>query len=202
MQLIVISSPERIGNEAVLINALFDAGMRRLHLRKPNASAAALVTLLNGIDPAYRSEVVLHQHHELAEHFGLWRKHYPEKLRLQRGRHESPPSRPGLSTSIHDLSTLAELGAYEYVFFGPVFNSFSKPGYHSNLPHNFRLPARPAAPAIIAIGGIDADHVHLARAMNFDGVAVLGAIWNKPQAACIQFKKMLSRINNDFQNDR
>lgn len=198
MQLIVISSPERLGNEAALINALFDAGMKRFHLRKPSASAVALGALLNGIDRAYRSEVVLHQHHELAEHFGLWRKHYPEKLRLQQDRHESPPLGPGLSTSIHDLTKLPELGAYEYVFFGPVFNSISKPGYHSNLPPNFRLPARPAAPAIIALGGIDADYVHLARAMNFEGVAVLGAIWNKPEAACIQFRKILSSINNDF----
>ncbi|HXA14587.1 MAG TPA: thiamine phosphate synthase, partial [Opitutaceae bacterium] len=90
------------------------------------------------------------------------------------------------SRSCHDLATLrAALGHYDSVFFGPVFPSISKPGHGSR--DNFStselsalLASRTSAErrtAVLALGGITAARLPQIRVLGFDGVAVLGAIW-------------------------
>jgi thiamine-phosphate pyrophosphorylase len=96
------------------------------------------------------------------------------------------------SRSCHDLATLrAALGPYDSVFFGPVFPSISKPGYATQLtaqvercfpPNEISslLNSRTSGErrtTVLALGGITADRLPQIRALGFDGVAVLGAIW-------------------------
>jgi len=38
------------------------------------------------------------------------------------------------------------------------------------------------------LGGVDESGIKKLKAMNFDGAAVLGAIWNEPDKAIIHFK--------------
>lgn len=193
MELIVISSPDLIDHEAEVINALFNAGMRLFHLRKPKASLPELRKLLEDIDPDYRAMLVLHQHHVLGEEYQLIRRHYPEWLRRQHDASYFADQRQGgikLSTSIHKLESLPELTAFNYVFFSPVFNSISKPGYHTNLPANFSLPKKSGLPGVIALGGVDASNVEKVSAMNFDGSAILGAIWNRGGSPLENFKQI------------
>ena len=198
MELIVISSPEFLENEPRLINELFAAGMKRFHLRKPNASISKLVELISAIDPKFRAEVVLHQHHELADTFSMKRRHYPEALRLLHADLLVQQKRCGigLSTSIHKLYHAYELSIFDYVFFSPVFNSISKLGYHATLPANFHLHRPEDTPAVIALGGVDVANIPLVSEMNFDGVAVLGAIWNKPGSPVSNFLNIQNCITN------
>ena len=189
MELIVLSSPDDIQNEARQINELFDAGMKLFQVRKPDSSIEKIHSLLVDIDPRHRHEVVLHQHHEIAAAFGLKRRHFPEAIRVSQADALDNLQRTGLalSTSIHSLNDLEDLRAFEYAFFGPVFNSISKFGYNANLPAGFCLPARAARPAIIALGGIDQCNIQQAKSMYFDGVAVLGAIWNRGDSPVANF---------------
>lgn len=197
MELIVLSSPEFLHDEARLINELFAVGMKRFHLRKPNGSIAKFTKVLNAIDSCFRKQVVLHQHHELADTFAMERRHYPEALRLLQADMVADQKRRGigLSTSIHKLEHANALSDFDYVFFSPVFNSISKLGYHGALAPDFRLSKPKAAPAIIALGGVDVANIPLVRAMNFDGVAVLGAIWNKPGSPVNNFLSIQDSIN-------
>lgn len=193
MELIIISSPDWRENEANVINALFAAGMHLFHLRKPNSSLSALQSLLDDIEPAYRSLVVMHQHHELCDQFGLPRRHYPEAMQLQHHpAYFADLQRQGitLSSSIHRLDSLSELTAFDYVFFSPVFDSISKRGYNSTLPVDFRLPERYASPRVIALGGVKAGNIVQVKAMNFDGIAVLGAIWDKDGCPIEEFMRI------------
>lgn len=193
MEIIVISSPDLIENEAEVINALFNAGMHLFHIRKPNASLPELRKLLKDIDPGYRAMLVLHQHQVLCDEYRLNRRHYPEALRRQHDASYFADQRQRgikLSTSIHKLESLPEFTAFDYVFFSPVFNSISKPGYQTNIPANFTLPEKSGLPGVIALGGIEACNVEKVSAMNFDGIAVLGAIWNRGGSPLKNFKQI------------
>jgi thiamine-phosphate pyrophosphorylase len=190
--LVVISNPTPIADEAGLINGLFDEGLEVLHLRKPDTSADEIRLLLEKIKPQYHSQISLHQHHEMAKDFGIKRLHLTE-INRKKGLHSPLPFGEGqvgiLSTSIHDVNdyqTLPE--TFEYTFFGPVFDSISKPGYTSSLSDNFVFPIKTGYPKVIAIGGIDASNVHRVKQMNFSGAAVLGTIWSKPEESISRFK--------------
>lgn len=199
MELIVISDTDYVANEAEIINQLFEAGMRRFHLRKPGWDFKQLTGLLSQIDQTFHHDIAIHGHHEIAGQFNLKRLHYternrfntePEKLISQKGQGYE------LSTSVHDLDFLKSLRAFDYVFFSPVFNSISKPGYQGGLPESFRLQKDDVKPKLIALGGVGNSNLNKIKEMNFDGAAVLGAIWSRPEQAVSNFKKLKESANN------
>jgi thiamine-phosphate pyrophosphorylase len=96
-----------------------------------------------------------------------------------------------LSTSIHQTQEYQELSScFDYTFFGPVFDSVSKPGYTSSLAADFIFPVRAHHPKPIALGGIEAATIQKARKMQFSGVAALGTIWKNPAESIKQFKAL------------
>ena len=191
MKLIVISSPDQVNDEAEIINELFELGLEYFHIRKPADTEEQVRKLIAGIDPDYYPCISLHQHHSLAEEFGIKRLHYTENERskLKNNTLEGLITNGFiLSTSIHDLSLLASLNEYHYVFFGPVYNSISKQGYKSVLPPGFKLSTMKALPLVIGIGGIEAKNIDRIKTMNFDGAAILGSIWKNAEQAVENFK--------------
>lgn len=198
MQLIVISGTEDIADEAAIINDLFQAGLLRLHLRKPGSTLQQVRVLLDGIDAAFYNRIALHQHHGLASEYGITRQHYPEHMRVQTMSDELIGQRAKgytLSTSVHDLQAIASLAGFDYAFLGPVFNSLSKPGYNSTLQFGFSLNKQDVKPEIIAIGGIEPQKISTIKAMGFDGIAVLGTIWGQPEKAVRTFESLQDTIN-------
>ena len=193
--LIVVSDSALRKNEAASINALFDEGLEVFHLRKPFATIEETAQLLHEINTAHLSKIAIHQHHHLAHKFGIKRLHYPEAkrkniieeewLRLQNTDFI-------LSTSVHDVNEPVD-HSFDYVFYGPVFDSISKQGYRSVVAENFTLPK--TKNKWIAIGGIDRTNCTRAFEMGFDGVAVLGAIWlnNEP---ITEFKKIKAAFSS------
>ncbi|WP_339703046.1 thiamine phosphate synthase [Algoriphagus aquimarinus] len=191
MKLIVISSPDQVNDEAKIINKLFKSGLEYLHVRKPADTEEQVRKLIAGIDTDYYPRLSLHQHHCLAEEFGIKRLHYTENERgkLKNNTLEGLINNGFiLSTSVHDLSLLASLNEYHYVFFGPVYNSISKQGYKSVLPPEFKLSTMKALPLVIGIGGIEAKNIDRIKTMNFDGAAILGSIWKNTEQAVENFK--------------
>lgn len=180
MDIIVISRPDYFEGEAMAINQLFVQGMEILHLRKPGNDPGRFRELLSGINPLFYNQIAIHQHHDMAGEFNIRRLHYPEKhresadLAVLEGQSRN---RFVLSSSIHQLSLLPDLLFMDYVFYGPVFNSISKPGYQRVVEPGFRLPIRSGGPRVIAIGGITIANLETVKQMNFDGAALLGAVW-------------------------
>jgi len=193
--LVVISYPTAVADEANSINALFDEGLKILHLRKPGIAKADLCLILNAIRPYYRYRIALHQHHEIAAEFGINRLHFTESGRKTTSYDKLSQLKQlynnKLSTSIHQLDDYVNLpSCFDYTFFGPVFNSISKQGYISTLPENFKFPLLFNQPDPIALGGIDATNIQKALDMQFSGVAALGIIWKKPGESIQQFKTL------------
>ncbi|AKD04257.1 thiamine phosphate synthase [Pontibacter korlensis] len=191
MKLIVISSPAPVAGEPQRINQLFEAGLEHFHVRKPDYPKEQLRKLLSQIDAVHSPKIALHQHHVLAGEFGLNRLHFTEQSRSITPLAKFTTLKSDgyqLSTSVHSTEALQQLpSCFSYTFFGPVFNSISKPGYTADIPANFCLTAAEKAVPVIALGGIDAGNISLVPKMHFDGAAVLGSIWNQPEQAVSNF---------------
>lgn len=192
--LVIISYPTTVEDEANIINVLFDEGLELLHLRKPEIEIDDLCLLLEKIKPEYRFQIALHQHHEIANNFGINRLHFTEMKRKKLNEEkllQLKSEKNVLSTSIHQMADYQNLSScFDYTFYGPVFNSISKHGYTSTIPIDFVFPVQLNGPKPIAIGGIDATNMQRALDMEFYGVAALGTIWQKPGESVQQFKTL------------
>jgi thiamine-phosphate pyrophosphorylase len=120
--------------------------------------------------------------------------HFPERARPPPG---CLDKRQGCmaSTSFHDLDTLdLDWTAFDYAFLSPIFDSLSKEGYRAVQLDSARLRARlgrPIPPRLVALGGITAARVPQVHTMGFEGVAVIGAVWDAadPVAACSELQR-------------
>lgn len=192
MELFVISDHDVFKGEHEIIEALFESGMSVFHLRKNGLTRTQYAELIEKIPIQYHDRIALHQFHELSLEFpGIQRLHYPEWFRRETAKNQLPNQMNGrvLSTSIHHLNDLKESTDFDYTFYGPVFNSISKPGYSGILQPGFKLPL-PQPVKIIALGGITLNNMDDIKSLGFDGIAVLGAIWNKPEQALHNFKNI------------
>jgi thiamine-phosphate pyrophosphorylase len=177
--LIVISDSDFKPNEAAIVNELFRSGLDLFHIRKYGASEEALVELIGKIDSQNHSKLVLHHHHDWGKNFGLKRFHYSERDRKkwQDVKWKGTNSEWIYSTSVHSVEEYNELpNQFSYAFLSPVFDSISKPDYKAEK-FDFSKRVRKEI-TLIGLGGIQANNAKQAIQMGFDGVALLGAIWN------------------------
>ncbi|RZK61992.1 MAG: thiamine phosphate synthase [Pedobacter sp.] len=194
MELVVFSAPEKLKNEASIINELFASGLGKLHLRKPDWTVAEITALLRNIKPDYLSRIALHQYHNIAMDFGIRHLHFKEnsragfsKLLFQSFKHSGYL----LTSSVHDVKDLNNMQLFDYVFFGPVFDSISKSNYKSTLSADFSLLNMEKSTKVYAIGGVDIENIQLLDRMNFDGAALLGSIWSDPTDALTNYQNIV-----------
>ncbi|WP_293307796.1 thiamine phosphate synthase [Pedobacter sp. UBA5917] len=199
MELIVIAKPTVFKEESDLVNRLFEAGLQVFHLRKENVGEAGYRKIIEGISSEYHPRIALHHFHSLANEYHINRIHHTESFRKERN-HEALAENKIYSTSIHHLTDMEQVGQYDYSFFGPVFNSLSKPGYQGVIPPGFRLEKQHIKPKIIALGGIGLNQMDQVNEMNFDGIALLGTIWNDPAQGLLNFKKAQAKCLAYHQN--
>jgi len=194
MKLIVISSPDRFSNEVRLLNRLFAEGMPQFHLRKPGLTLGEVESLLTGIAPVHRSKIVVHDHFELAGKMGLGGIHFTNRTKTEIDKWRYSPG--SKSISCHHLDELKNLpNGIDYAFLSPIFPSISKVGYSGDFDLNevaaFLREFKTCQ--IIALGGIRKENIAVCRDTGFDGVAILGSIWDekRPETeVCRQFLKM------------
>lgn len=168
---IVITSPERIVDEAEKIARLLDGGVYRVHIRKPEYTLREVKDLIEAIPYRLRRRLTLHGHFALFDEMNLAGAH------LNSRNSEAPRNADSLSRSCHNLSEIAAIkpGKYEYVTLSPIFDSISKAGYRSafdleqlDLPDNV---------GVVALGGVTPDILAFLKEKGFFGAALLGYIW-------------------------
>jgi thiamine-phosphate pyrophosphorylase len=191
-----ILSPVELGQ----VNNLFQEGLDYLYIRSEATDAVAWYQLLEKIDPAYHSRLLLPGNAPETTGGSKYFRHIREKERLLR-LVAGAGSQPFFSTSIHDLSAVPQLaGFYQYVFYSPLFPSISKPGYQPQL--DLRAVACQVAglqqealalPGIIGLGGVNAANIAWVKSAGFQGAALLGALWQSesPVKALVKIKKGL-----------
>ncbi len=95
------------------------------------------------------------------------------------------------STSIHQLSDWPLwTNKVELVFYSPVFESISKPGYGpvvSLAEMEYQLKKLRSEyenlPKIIALGGVHQGNIAAVQRSGFDGAALMGSLWNNENPA-------------------
>lgn len=181
MKLIVISSPINIESEYETILLLFKAGLKYFHLRKPNLSLQEFEYFLDRIPEQYLNRVIIHQHHELIEKYPLKGVHYTKYT--TDFKYLDSNYKIHRSKSYHSISEIPKNSFdYNYVFLSPIYPSISKPGYQNNFDFERLktfLKNKDKLPEIIALGGIDVDRIPEVKQIGFDGVAILGTIWQE-----------------------
>lgn len=179
---IIITLPYFIHGEGERITSMFEAGLQRLHLRKPESHRSHYRELLQAIPACYHERIVLHDHFSLAEEFAVGGVH------LNRRNPEPPVFASFLPTftvskSCHSIDELRECkatGKYDYLSLSPIFDSISKEGHHARFTHKELLAAKAEGvidERVMALGGICSDNIADALGYGFGGVMVLGDAW-------------------------
>jgi len=179
--MIVITNPSAVANEINVTNSLFEEGLSLLHIRKPDFSEMEMAQFVHQIKLEFRSKLVLHNHHELAEDFGITRIHFSEKERITKVLLPARFSKPcRYSTSTHAIEDFNQLDKdFEYAFLSPVFKSISKEDYYPKENLFAALKSRTNhSTKCIALGGIDSENIKKTLENGFDDIALLGTIWN------------------------
>ncbi|MCD0468424.1 thiamine phosphate synthase [Flavobacterium sp. JAS] len=179
--MIVITNPFAVENEINIIHSLFEEGLSLLHIRKPDFSEIEMTQFIHEIKMEFRTNLVLHSHHQLAEDFGINRIHFSEKAR--KNSHESPArfSKPcRYSTSTHSIEDFNSLSTeFNYAFLSPVFTSISKEDYYPKENLFEALKSRTNNNTkVVALGGINSENIQKTLENGFDDIALLGSIWN------------------------
>lgn len=176
--MIVLIAPEQdIKNEISILNQLFEAGLEYFHLRKPHKNYQSHGEYLNQIDKQYHDKIVVHQFHELINDYPLKGIHFQEKKRretalktLQTIRNRQKIS---VSSSFHSTEDIVNCKFnFDYHLLSPVFSSISKQDYKGRgFDVNF------INKKIIGMGGVTAKNLHEFTKLGYQGVGVLGGIW-------------------------
>ncbi len=180
MKLILISNPVNLVDELETIVRIFESGLTYFHLRKPDFTKEEYELFLKEIPLKYRKYIIIHHHHELIYNYKLKGIHHTRHTNFK-------PIQ--LSYPIHQSKSFHSIGEidnnqlpYNYVFLSPIYNSISKQGCQSNFDFftlaNW-LKYKSHSCEIIALGGINQDKIIEVKQMGFDGVAILGIIWNE-----------------------
>lgn len=172
---IVITSENAVPDEAERINELFEAGLYRLHLRKPHWTEKQVEVLLNLIGDKYHPKIAVHYHTHLAKKYSTGGLHLKAKDIKE---YKSDGQKGQLSCGVHSWEGFKDIEKYvDYAFVSPFFDSISKTGYLRNE-HLSVVPGGLEKKKIVALGGIQKSNLMQVEQLGIGGAAVLGAIWN------------------------
>lgn len=188
MKVIVISSPVSVERELEILNDLFENGLDTFHLRKPDIKLEEAEEYIRKIEPKYISRIMIHSHYELLRKYNLKGIHLPEKVREEKEAKiiikAARNRRLKVSTSVHHLEDIKRCDALDYAFLSPVYPSISKPGYSGNLTaEKFKSwkEINSFKTKVVALGGVNLEHIDELKQAGFDGVAILGAVWKNKE---------------------
>ena len=197
--LAVLTLPGMFAGEADHLEGLLEAGLSRLHLRKPAAEPGELEGLLRRLAPRWSERLVLHGGRELALRYGIPNVHGSVEYRDGRGRSGGGPfvgagERLVISTSVHSWEEFGLLPeGLAYAFISPLFDSISKVGYLANT-ELLREP-KPGPCLPVGLGGVNAETLGEMVQLGWKGGAVLGWIWEQPGLAVRRFEQLKKIID-------
>lgn len=197
--LIFITDTSRTEEETErLTEAVIRGGVNWIHLRDKNASAAKLyrtALLLRRVTAREGALFSVNDRIDVALAAGADGVHLGgESLPPDVVRKLLPPGRL-VGVSVHSVTEAeaAEKGGADYVFFGHVFATSSKPGLPPRGIETLKEVVDAVHIPVFAIGGIKAENVFLTLQAGAKGVAVIGALRDssKPEEAARELRRAL-----------
>ena len=179
---VAITPPVTLPHETAWALAMLEAGVSRLHVRKPECDAHRVASYLEPLVGAgFAHRLVVHGHHATALEMGVRCLHFTAAMRCAHP--EGECSSCGRTTSTHSVQELLGLDAgWDYAFLSPIFPSISKPGYQGHFSaYELRAATQQALCRVVALGGIAENTLPQMPGLGFYGVAMLGALWQQPR---------------------
>lgn len=176
---IILTNPTNFKGELAQIHQLLNEGLEILHVRKPQFSIENYVEFIDSIDARFHERLVIHSFHDHFLKLNFKRFHFSRDAYLKETNFEKYTDCI-LSTSTHSIEEFNDLNpAMNYAFLSPVFESISKVGYASktNLLEEVRKRTNYKT-KLIALGGMTEEKKHIAFENGFDGVAMMGSVWD------------------------
>lgn len=201
MNLVIISSPNKIKDEHFILNELFRNGMEIFHLRKPDWTIDEMERLISGIEKKFHNKIVIHSHYNLCKKYSLRGIHFTGKTKAFSGRYSDWKVQKSISA--HSIQEVAEMKEkFDYIFLSPFFDSLSKKGYKSefNL-KDLKLWLNNSSQDIVALGGITRKNLEKISHFNLYGVAVLGYLWenHKTENIYLAFEELKACLQKEQQ---
>ncbi len=190
MELVVVTSPRKKEGEAADIIRMFDAGLNRLHLRKPGVSKKYLQELIEQIPKQYRKHIVIHSNHDYAFKYKLGGIHISKKhrkkafrLRLKIRWYRFRYPHLIITRSCHKLGDLlSDRNPYNYVFLSPIYDSITANNLSANFNRRGLMHTMEQCPhRVYAMGGVQPQKFQEIAELGFSGAAILGHIWGTPE---------------------
>jgi len=148
-----------------------------LHIRERNWSQEkkkiAIQTLLKEGVP--ENKLILNNEPDLTEKFQLKGVHFPENIDIEN--YKKRYWQLGISIHDYNQAVLKERQGADYLFFGNVFETSSKPGLPGKGLRSLEQVIEAVHSPVIAIGGITPDRAADCISSGAAGVAVLSGIY-------------------------
>jgi len=180
--LIILTNNQALEKEAEAIDALFENGLDYLHLRKKTWFKKKLIALIESINSKWYGNIVLHTHPQLVFEYDLKGFHFNKSQPYNEQLAEQlKTAGKTISVSSHSICDMSEFSLeVDYQLVSPIFSSNSKQNEKDLMNHtklkNY-LVLKPGS-KFIALSGISPKNISTALNLGFDGVAVLGYLWN------------------------
>ena len=195
MKFILITPPYSHPNEIEILSIAYELGVDRIHIRKPAIAEKTLRIYLDKLGEKIMSKASLHYYENLMKDYLFSGFHYSSNNWKEIMNEENEfinDNNVLLSSSFHHLNEIQAKGnGLDYAFCSPVFPSISKEGYLPSFEWDLSLGAsaiegvtlshslNTSELELYALGGITSQKVVECKNRGFQGVAVLGAIWNQ-----------------------
>ena len=164
---IAITPPLFFKGESEIINRILSQNEAQfVHIRKPGSSISDVEKLICEVDSRFYIKLKIHDHFDLAAHFGLGGVHLNSRC--------SVPPKNSLSTSksLHSIEELEDAANFDYCFLSPIFDSISKQGYKAKFNLKELTPLI-RDKNIIALGGVTPLKFSFLKELGFKGGALL-----------------------------
>jgi thiamine-phosphate pyrophosphorylase len=166
---------------AEIIGEACAAGCRWISLREKDLASDQQIALFQDLAPIARrhhARITIHGDIAIAKQAGADGVHLPQGGDIASARAElSEPTLVGIS--VHHADDVAKLDPFrvDYVIAGPAFLTASKPGYGPALgAAGITAIAAATRIPVIAIGGIETEHIAEVMTAGAAGIAVMGAV--------------------------
>lgn len=190
MQIILYTAPVDIENEIEIIQNALDAGVDYLYIRKPELDDFSLVDFVEKIPEKYWNKCISSSL-IITKEFNLGGYHFTRDI-IEKNEKYNDKVLEWLHTNNKICSVSAhnenEILTYSnksnHVIVSPIFKSISKQNYSyewnfDELKQNIAtIKIRKNNIQLFAVGGIDINNITLVKQLGFNGVGLLGAIWN------------------------
>ena len=183
MQVIALSAPIPTEGEHETMCWLFEQGLDRLHIRKPDASNNEVKDLINSIPIEFRGKSSIHSYHkELCKTYTACGIHHTSKSIF------NPDFEGSQSKSFHSIEEVkSATQEYNYGFLSPIFPSITKADYVGNFDEKKLIELNESSSfPLYALGGVSPETVKKAKALGFAGVVLFGTLWKEARQLKIQ----------------